>query len=292
MCKLVLQIKVDMNNFNLLKKQANGLRKGIVDLYDHNHKIYLGESFAIIDLFVLLYNSKIYGDWMVRGDVFEGADIARDLCLLSNPAYSLAYYMVLNDQGVLLEEDFKGIQTLEEIMEGKLNYHLPGVEFSLDLPGSCVSVGAGIAKAYKNDKKEEKVFIVVSESELQSGRVWESIQFIVHNNLDNIVLIVSCNNYQNSGAIRKVLNVGSVFDKLELFGMKTIRVVDGNNMEEMFEAFKKVFRVKRSPVALVLNTTLGSGVKFLEKNNLYNYTILSDQEKKEAIDCLNGENDE
>ena len=46
---------------------------------------------------------------------------------------------------------------------------------------------------YKRNKKNTKVFVIISEGELYEGSTWEALLFAKHNNLDNLIIIIDIN---------------------------------------------------------------------------------------------------
>ena len=87
--------------------------------------------------------------------------------------------------------------------------------------------------------------------------------FAAHYKLDNMVVIVDNNGLQIDGNIADVMSPYPIVDKLEAFGLHTI-AVDGHNFEELEKAFNEAKTVKGQPTAIVMSTTKGKGVSFME----------------------------
>ena len=85
----------------------------------------------------------------------------------------------------------------------------------------------------------------------------------VHRKLDNLCVIVDNNNLQIDGTIEEVKNSNPIGKKFESFGFNVIEV-NGNNIEEVMNAFQTAKTVKGMPTVIIAKTIKGKGVSFME----------------------------
>ena len=81
--------------------------------------------------------------------------------------------------------------------------------------------------------------------------------------LDNLVVIVDNNNLQIDGSIEEVNSPYPIPEKLTAFGFNTIEI-DGNNFDEIEDAFAKAKETKGVPTAIIAKTVKGKGVSYME----------------------------
>ena len=81
--------------------------------------------------------------------------------------------------------------------------------------------------------------------------------------LDNLCVIVDNNNLQIDGEIQKVKGLNKIEEKFESFGFNVI-TVDGNNIEQLIDAFDRAKMTKGMPTAIIAKTVKGKGVSFME----------------------------
>ena len=81
--------------------------------------------------------------------------------------------------------------------------------------------------------------------------------------LDNLCVIVDNNDLQIDGSVREVNNPHPIPEKFAAFGFRVI-VVDGHDFEQLEAAFSGARATKGQPTAIVMRTTKGRGVSFME----------------------------
>ena len=89
--------------------------------------------------------------------------------------------------------------------------------------------------------------------------------FASHYKLDNLCIIIDNNGLQIDGNIADVMSPYPIVDKLVAFGLHTI-AVDGHDFEALEKAFAEAKTVMGKPTAIVMTTTKGKGVSFMENN--------------------------
>jgi transketolase len=141
----------------------------------------------------------------------------------------------------------------------------PGVDMSAGSLGLGISSAAGMALAGKIDGKSYRVYTAVGDGESEEGQVWEACMFAAHYKLDNLCVIIDWNGLQIDGSVAEVMNPTPHDKKLEAFGFHVISI-DGHDFEAIEKAFEEAKTVKGKPTAIVMTTTKGKGVSFMENN--------------------------
>ena len=89
--------------------------------------------------------------------------------------------------------------------------------------------------------------------------------FAAAKKLDNLVAIVDNNNLQIDGTVEEVNSPYPIDEKFAAFGWNVINI-DGHNFDEIESAFAAAKVCKGKPTAIVMKTTKGKGVSFMENN--------------------------
>ena len=164
--------------------------------------------------------------------------------------------------------------SLEKATELLKKYPLPSQEAGLPWTGG--SLGQGLSVACGVALTGKKVYVLMSDGELQEGQVWEALMFGAHHKLP-IVAIIDRNKLQALGGTEKINALEPLEEKFRAFGWNT-QVVDGHNIEELKEAMKC-----RTPIVIIAETIKGRGVDFMENKYEWHYKNLTEERYQEAI---------
>jgi len=151
--------------------------------------------------------------------------------------------------------------------------------------GHGLPVGNGFALGFKNDEKKNRVYVLMSDGELNEGSNWEAFLFAPHHKLNNLTAIIDYNKFQGYGAVKDVLDLEPLREKFQSFGWKVIEV-DGHDFGQLNKAFEECKRESQKPQIIIANTIKGKGVKFFEGKFESHYLSLSKEKKKEILEEL------
>ena len=237
---------------------------------------HVGSALSIVDILTVLYCR------VLKFDVKKPKDPNRDRFILSKGHAGVAVYAVLAQVGFFSKSLLKDHYQNGSKFSGHISHiDIPGIELSTGSLGHGLGIGAGMAIAAKLNKKNHKVFVLMSDGEFDEGSNWEAILFAAHRKLDNLVAIVDYNKLQSMDTIEKTLNLEPFIDKWKSFGWN-ISEVDGHNYSEIIKSLGR-FEKNKKPCALICHTIKGSGVSFMENSVLWHYRSPQGQEYEKAI---------
>ena len=217
-----------------------------------------GGSLSIAELMAYLYNVEM------KVDPANPKWDDRDRFVLSKGHAAPALYATLALKGFFPTEDMKTLRKADSYLQGHPSMKcVPGVDMSTGSLGQGISTAVGMALAAKFDKKDTRVYTILGDGEIEEGQVWEAAMFANAKKLDNLVVIVDNNNLQIDGSIEEVNSPYPIPEKFVAFGFNTIEI-DGNNFDEIEEAFAKAKETKGMPTAIVAKTVKGKGVSYME----------------------------
>lgn len=240
---------------------------------------HVGGALSIIDVIVILFKSIL----KIRND--EKILIERDKFILSKGHGCLAYYSVLINEGFIKEEELNSFEKSgSDLMGHPIINKQKGIEFSTGSLAMGLSIGVGLAIAKKIKKTENKVYVIIGDGECNEGAIWESAMSAYKYNLDNLIVILDKNNFQQTGSTNEIMKVFNLENKWRSFGWDTIEI-DGHNHEEILRELKRDNK-KNTPKILIANTIKGKGVSFFENNNQWHHSVVSKKIYDDAISEL------
>ncbi len=217
-----------------------------------------GGSLSIAELMAYLYNVEM------RVDASNPKWEDRDRFVLSKGHAAPALYAALALKGFFPTEDIKTLRKSDSYLQGHPSMKtVPGVDMSTGSLGQGISTAVGMALAAKLDNKDFRTYTILGDGEIEEGQVWEAAMFASAKGLDNLVVIVDNNNLQIDGTVEEVNSPYPIPEKFTAFGFNTIEI-DGNNLDEIADAFENAKATKGKPTAIIAKTVKGKGVSYME----------------------------
>ncbi len=241
-----------------LRKTACKVRIGVLTATHGAKAGHPGGSLSAADVFTYLYFREL------NIDPSRPKKVGRDRFVLSKGHTAPGLYAALAYRGFFPVDDLPTLRHIDSYLQGHPNMDtVPGVDMSTGSLGQGVSCACGMALGLKKQGSAARVYTLLGDGELQEGQVWEALMFAAHYRLDNLCVLIDHNGLQIDGPNEKVMGLGSIPDKLRAFGLNVFQI-DGHDFQAMEKAFDAVRQVKGKPSAIVLETTKGKGVSYME----------------------------
>ena len=262
----------EKNNLNFLSKE---LRKIILKVsLNSGQAAHIGGALSMVEILISLYLFTMKIDLKNPKDRFILSKGHGFLGLLS-----MLFYKKLVTKKELYSFQKNGSEFIAHpIMNIK-----SGIETSNGSLGQGLSYGVGLGIGYKKKNKKNSIYVLMGDSECYEGSVWEAAITATENNLDNLVVIIDCNGYQNDGKIGSKMDYKNIFNKWKGFGWNTI-LCDGHDIKMLNRNLKK--RLKNKPTALIAKTIKGKDIKFMENNNDWHHGRVTNSIYQDALDSL------
>ncbi|MBI99600.1 MAG: transketolase [Halobacteriovoraceae bacterium] len=201
----------------------------------------------------------------------ESYNFVNDIGHAENGIYALRANLGF---GGLTMNDLKGFRSIESKLTGHGESHLypEGVLLSNGPLGSALPQAQGLAMADKLIENDRVTVCMVSDGASMEGEAKESFAAIPglskKGKLNPFILVISDNNTKLSGRIEAdSYDMGPSFEAMSSLGWNTIKVENGNNLEECYHAFESALEQSQSgPVFIWLKTVKGFGVKSTEES--------------------------
>ena len=239
-----------------------------------------GGSLSAADMFTYLFCKEMKVD--PKNPKWE----ERDRFVLSKGHTAPGLYGVLAHQGFFPEEDLLTLRQIGSHLQGHPNMNMtPGVDMSTGSLGQGISTAVGMALAAKYQGKENRVYTLLGDGEIQEGQVWEAMMAASHYKLDNLCVIIDNNGLQIDGKVADVMSPYPIPEKLAAFGFEVVEI-DGHDFDQIEAAFEKAKATKGKPFGIVMKTTKGKDVSFMENNAGWHGKAPNDDEYAQAMSEL------
>lgn len=256
------------------------IRKHIIEMLYKAKSGHPGGSLSAVDALVALYFIHM------NHNPKKPCDPNRDRFILSKGHAAPALYAVLAESGYFDVKELEKLRTINCMLQGHpVCLYVPGVEASTGSLGHGLSFANGVALAGKLDKKDYKVYAMLGDGETGEGQVWEAAAVAAHYKLDNLTALIDRNFLQIDGRTEDVLKLESVKDRWSSFGWYTIEI-NGHDIGQILDALKEGNGNKKKPTVIILNTTKGKGVSFMENNVDFHGVPPNEMERNLAIEEL------
>ncbi len=269
-----------------ISKIANRIRQDLITAIYYAKSGHPGGSLSCSDILAVLYFNEM------NINPLKPDDKSRDRFILSKGHGAPTLYATLAEKGYFSKDDLITLRNIDSVFQGHPDMNkVPGIDMSSGSLGQGLSIANGMAIASKMDKMGYRVYCLVGDGELEEGQIWEAAMTSSKYKLDNLCLIVDCNELQLIGKTEEImgLNAENIEQKFASFGFNT-KIIDGHNIEEIMQAFEDAKLVKDKPTVIIAKTIKGKGISFMEIDPSWHGKSLNDEEYKKAIEELNNIN--
>jgi len=285
-----------------IEKAAKNVRKHVLKITLERNGCYLAQACSSAEILASLYMSilnlseskgpQIPGKFpgtpsknnmnYIPGSAYNGSsDAPYDRLFISPAHYAAPVYSALVEVGRLSEEALEFFNKDGYSMEMIGANHTPGFENAAGTLSQAISIASGTAYARKLKKQSGRIFVFMSDGELEEGQLWEAIQAAAFYKLDNLVLLVDINGQQVEGFTKNIMNIEPLEEKFKAFGAKTVKI-DGHDVKELQEACQ--MREKGKPLVVLCYTNPTQGIPLLEhRKGQMHFIRFNEEESNEYL---------
>ena len=241
-----------------LKQKAAVIRSDIIEMICTAAAGHPGGSLSSADIVTALYFR------MMRIDPQNPQWPDRDRFILSKGHACPVWYAALAERGYFDKIHLGTLRQLNSILQGHPDMHkTPGIDMTAGSLGHGFPAGAGIALSGKLQQKSFYVWVIIGDGESQEGSIWEAAMSCAHWKLDNLTVIMDCNNLQNDNYVDQTIPIEPIADKWRAFNWN-VTEIDGHDMAAIVAALETAQKVKNQPTIILARTIKGKGVSYME----------------------------
>lgn len=239
---------------------------------------HLTSSLSATDLMTVLFFGGFF-----RFDINSPKNQNNDRLIFSKGHASPLFYSIWAAAGGLDKKELKTFRKFGSRLEGHPSMEFPFTEVPTGSLGQGLSVGIGMALNAKYlDKLPYKTYVLLGDSEMAEGSVWEAIQIASFYKLDNLIGILDVNRLGQSRETMYGYNIKAYKDRVSAFDWETI-LIDGHSFDEIKKAFQKAQQIKDKPVMIIAKSIKGKGISFLEDKEGWHGKVLKLEEFDKAL---------
>ena len=210
----------------------------------------------------------------------------RDRLILSNGHICPIRYAVMALAGYFPIKELKTLRKFGTRLQGHPERErLPGVETTSGPLGSGLGQASGYAYAAQMDKRQFRVFCIMSDGEQEAGNTWESAMFAGKYKLSNLTAIIDRNNIQIDGRTEDIMPLEPLKEKYKAFNWNVLNV-DGHNIRQFVDAVEQAKAVAEKPTVIIAHTIPGKGVPDIEGDYLWHGIPPKPDEAKHFINDI------
>lgn len=256
------------------------LRRTVLDMAYAGQTVHIGCAFSIIELMAVLYRNHL------RFSPTDPALPERDMMVLSKGHGVMAQYACMREIGWIDDAAVSGYFADGSMLKGLSDSRVPGLEVTSGSLGHGLSIAVGMALGAKRKNSGQRVFCIIGDGEMNEGPNWEAMLFAPQHKLDNLVVIIDENGFQAMGRTDEIIGLGDMAAKFTEFGFDAV-TINGHDEAVIDETVTALLgNGTGKPKAIIAKTVKGYGVPFMENNNIWHYTRLTDETYQSAIAAL------
>lgn len=219
---------------------------------------------------------------------FDPADPSNphnDRFILSKGHAAPLLYAAWKEVGVLSEEELMQLRKFDSPLEGHPVPRFPYVEAATGSLGCGLSIGLGMSLSSRLRDIPFFTYVLLGDSEMTEGSVWEAIELADYYKTDNLIAIVDMNRLGQTGETIDDHDPIRHARRWEAFGWRAL-VIDGHSMREIVAALDEARSLAGLPVVIVARTFKGYGLEGIENKNGYHGKVIPKHDLPKALEQL------
>ena len=201
-----------------------------------------------------------------------------DRLIFSKGHASPLFYSIWAATGAISAKKLLTLRQFGSSLEGHPTMDFPFTEAATGSLGQGLSIGLGMAlKAKYIDGLPYRTYVLLGDSEMAEGSVWEALQLATHYKLNNLVGVLDVNRLGQRGETMYGHNIKAYKQRIQSFGWQVI-TINGHTMSQVTSAYQQAAKSKNKPVMIIAKTLKGKGVPLVEDKDNWHGKALSPEQ--------------
>lgn len=198
-------------------------------------------------------------------------------------------YSMYKAAGAIDDKELMSLRKFGSRLEGHpVPQILPWVDVATGSLGQGLPIAVGIALDAKYlSKSGYRTWVLLGDSEMAEGSVWEAFATAWHYKLDNLIAILDENRLGQRGETMVGWNSSIYAERARGFGWHAIEI-DGHNLDAIDKAYAEALKVTGKPTVIIAKTEKGHGYSKIANKDGWHGKPLNKEQAEEAIKELGG----
>jgi transketolase len=180
----------------------------------------------------------------------------RDKLVCSPGHYIIGLFAAARELGILDDAALASYGQDGSSLEAIGTERSPVADLVCGSLGQGLSGGAAFALSDQlRGDADARVFVLVSDGELEEGQIWEAAMFAAHRNLQNLVVLLDANNSQVDGPVSCITTIEPIAGKWASFGWQALEV-DGHDADAVSHALATAVAEPRPSIVIARTSTV------------------------------------
>jgi len=240
-------------------------------------------SMSAADLMAVLMTKYLRYDWA------NPHKPQNDRLIFSKGHACPLLYAMFKAAGAIDEKELLSLRKFGSRLQGHPNPRvLPYVDVATGSLGQGLPIGVGMALNGKYlDKLPYRVWVVLGDSEMAEGSVWEAFDKASYYKLNNLIGILDMNRLGQRGETDLGWNSAAYAARARAFGWHAIEI-DGHNLDAIDRAYAEALNQKEQPSCIIAKTEKGHGFSQVANKDGWHGKALPPDMEKAALQELGG----
>ncbi len=232
--------------------------------------------------------SVLYADHL-QTDISDPKRLEADRFVLSKGHAAPALYAVLKAVGAISDKQLLSLRKMGSPIQGHPVPlpEMPWIDVATGSLGQGLAVGLGMALAKRLDGAPGRIWVLMGDSEVAEGSVWEAAEAAAFHGASQLTAILDLNRLGQQGPTMHGWASDVFARRAHAYGWEALEI-DGHDVSQIHDAYLAAER-NTSPTLIVARTEKGHGVSFLADKEGWHGKALDDEQAEKAITELGGE---
>ncbi len=182
-----------------------------------------------------------------------------DRFILSKGHAAPLLYAIWSELGLVTQEELATFRQIDSNLEGHPTTRFPHVEAATGSLGQGLAIGLGESLAAQKNTLNYRTFVLMGDSELSEGSVWEAAQLAAHYKANNLIAYVDANRLGQRGQSLLGTDYTACANQWRAFGWDA-HIVNGHDLEELITIGEQVRTSAQKPTIIIAKTIKGYGL--------------------------------
>lgn len=208
-----------------------------------------------------------------------------DVFVLSKGHAAPILYAAWAEAGAIPRDELLTLRQIDSPLEGHPTPRFPFVDVATGSLGQGLSAAIGLALDARLLGSPRRTYVLLGDSEIAEGSVWEAAEFASKYGLGSLCATVDVNRLGQSQPTMLEHDMETYRRRWDAFGWQAM-VVDGHDVEALLDAYETAAATTDRPTVVLARTIKGKGLPGIEDKNGFHGKALSKEDADKAVQSL------